>query len=191
MARRDRPSATALGLGLALALGLAACGETAARQASEAPTSEVEPVLAPQAFRGHEVPVGFEWVGESEFAGVLPVPGGGYWKPSQEMVDEQPGAPGLSIVFEVLPGSATMTDAALEVLVRERVGTDDRVRIEIDDARGWMEAQPGFTNITLVRPDGVLVLAGGQVSSTQLMTILGELEPIDLPDGYPSAALDR
>ena len=115
------------------------------------------------------------------------VPGGGYWMPSEEMIDEQPDAPGLSISFEVLPGSATLTDADLEVIVRARAGasTADRVPIEIDDARGWMETQPGFTNIVLIRPDDVLVLAGGQVTSTELMTILGELEPIDLPADFP------
>jgi len=36
----------------------------------------------------------------------------------------------------------------------------------------------------------VLVLAGGQVSSTDLMTILGDLEPLDLPAGLPAIELD-
>jgi hypothetical protein len=142
-------------------------------------------LLAPAAFRAHEIPDGFRWVLEPEFDGVMPVPGGGYWMASEEMVDRQPSAPGLSISFQILPGSASLTDADIEVIARSRGGLGSSVPIEIDDARGWMDAQPGFTNITLVRPDDVVVLAGGQVSSTELMTILGELEPIALPSDYP------
>ena len=141
------------------------------------------PLLAPAAFRAREIPLGFTWVGDAEFEGIVPVPGGGYWMASAALIEEQPGGVGLSLTFEVIPGYAALTDDDIEVLLRARGGAGDRVPIEIGDARGWMDAQPGFTNIVLIRPDDVLVLAGGQMTSTQLMTILGELERTELPAG--------
>ena len=160
------------------------------RSASVSSASPMPRSSRPRGSARARSPIGFQWLGEPGFEGVMRVPGGGYWMLSEEMIDEQPRRtrPQHLVRCAARLGDTDGCRPRGDRPEREPApALTERVPIEIDDARGWIETQPGFTNIVLIRPDDVLVLAGGQVTATELMAILGELEPIDLPAGFPRA----
>ena len=134
--------------------------------------------IAPDGFRVRSFPDGWRWSGDPAAEDVVTVPGTGLWVP-----DGDAAGPPVQIGFEVLAGSAALSDADVAVVLSSRGVGDEGVRTEIGDARGAIAVQDGYTSITLVRADDVLVNASGPLTPTQLIAVLDDLEPIELPAG--------
>ena len=132
--------------------------------------------IAPAALRVRSFPDGWRWEGDPRSEGVIAVPGSGLWVP-----DGDTAGPPVQIVVEVLAGSAGLSDADIAVVLSSRGVGDEGVRTEIGDARGAIAVQDGYTSITLVRPDDVLVNASGPLTPAQLIAVLDDLEPVTLP----------
>ncbi len=151
------------------------------------------PAAAIQVFA---VPGGYEWLGDPEFTGLVPVPGRGSWTRRTTMVDAN-GTPQVDerelwVTTEILVGASQMDAESMTlVLGSGRFGVPDGepemlgdrpVRILVDEIGAVM---------VIVRADDVVVRLSGQgMTAPQLRAIAGSIGSLaELPVGLAGAGV--
>jgi hypothetical protein len=148
--------------------------------------------VAPDAYRVTGLPAGAERSTEYDTSGrpiatngdpdVVAIPGVAWWSSVSEPPYDGEAGPDVWIATQVLPDSASLTDADLAVVVRARWGSGDGSIVPVADGRGRTESGDGFARVLVVRPDDVVVnLTSSTLSVDELVAIVEGLEPVDLP----------